>query len=506
MLGFILIIGAVALGLSFLNSRSASTAAVHDPMTVDALAAAKKALIGYAVRRGGEPTNPLARPGELPCPDTDNDGWEEVTCTTPVTTPPTFAIGRIPWRSLGIPEPKDSAGETLWYAVANPLRNRASNDNDINSNTLGNLVVRALDGVAVLTNEAVAVLLAPGQALGAQNRSASQSAACAMTGTNIPRNLCADNYLESTNGISNATRNGPFIAGVPSGTYNDRVLALTFDEYLPVVEMRVGAELRNLLLAYRQISDCQCFPWADSWAYSGGVADVGVNRGRFPRQASPEDWGATSIRGVLPALPQWVVANHWHDLIYYSAARLETDGAGVLCFYCSATPMLTVDAMPVSALLFTPGPPPPLPVNRATDPDRDNLTYYLDDAENNNKAACPGSGVEHANNPPSPPPVVVVPPNCDTYVRPISTAPGRDRLFPITACATAATLLAQEALSAACGPGGAGIRPACQVQVDALAACGCAAAAQTIIDEPCRNTLNPGQCQSAITNLFQCNL
>ena len=506
MLGFMLVIGAVALGLVFFNPRGASPAAVDDPTTSNALAAAKKALIGYAVRRGGDAGNPLARPGELPCPDTDNDGWEEATCATPVTIPPTFAIGRLPWRTLGIPEPKDSAGETVWYAVANPLRGRSSNNNDINSNTRGNLVVRGSDGAAVLTTEAVAVLLAPGHALGAQNRSPAQSAPCAITGTNIARNLCAGNYLEATNGIDNATKNGPFIAGLPSGTYNDRVLALTFDEYLPVLEMRVGTELRNLLIAYRQMSNCQCFPWADSWDYSGGVADAGVNRGRFPSQAYPENWAATTTRGVIPALPQWVADNDWHNLVYYSAARLETDGAGALCFYCSASPMLTLDGVAVSALLFTPGPPPPLPVNRATDPDRDNLAYYLEDPENNNKAACPGSSAEHANNPPSPPPVVVVPPSCDTYVRPTSTLPTRDRVFPITACATAATILAQEALSAPCGPGGAGIRPACQAQVDALAGCTCLPAALQVIDEPCRNTLNPGQCQSAVSHLLQCGL
>jgi hypothetical protein len=268
-------------------------------------------------------------------------------------------------------------------------------------------------------------------------------------------------------------------------------------------------------LAYREKSVCQCFPWADSWEYSGGVADIGINRGRFPSQASPEDWG----QGTIPLLPQWVVANDWHNVVFYSAGRASTNAAGVECYYCSANATLTVDGAPVLALLFTPGPPPapgapPASINRANVANRDNLTYYLDDPQNSNKAACPGSGSEWANTPPwldtppSPPPVVVVPASCDSYVRPTSTVPTRDRIFTITdtLCVTAGALLVQEATTEPCGQGGLPIRAACQLQVDALQACTCAVAAQTMITSPCRNTLNPGQCQAALTQLLACGL
>ncbi|MEA3154760.1 MAG: hypothetical protein QOK44_2349 [Betaproteobacteria bacterium] len=491
MLAFMLILGAVSLGLMIYNPRGGSSAPVDDRKSAEALSAAKNALIGYAVRRGG--ATGLARPLELPCPDTNNDGWEEANCNA-------GTLGRIPWRTLGIPAPTDSAGEILWYAVSGPLRTQPSNAADVNSNTRGDLVVRAADGATVLSGEAAAVVFAPGQPLGNQNRDPAQAAVCATTGANVARNLCAANYIETSNGTSNATTNGPFVAGVPSNTYNDRVLYFTVNEYLPAVEMRVGSELRNLLLAYRQNSVCQCFPWADSWAYSGGIADNGVNRGRLPSRPYPENWG----EGAIPLLPEWVAANDWHNLIYYSAGRVETDGAGAACLYCSPSALLSVNGAPVSALLFTPG-PPPAGVDRATVGNRDNLALYLDDLQNNDKGTCPGWDTENANGL-GVPPLLGVPASCDTYFTPTSTAVTRDRLFMVTlpSCALSATTLVQEALINPCSPGGGAVRAACQTAADALATCTCAPAAQTLITPPCYNTLNPGQCQSAVTQLIGC--
>ena len=78
-----------------------------------ALAKAKEVLIHYAV---ADPN----RPGELPCPDFDNDGrlmlnvdfrgGRDVPCAT--------RRGWFPFRSLGVEELRDGTGERLWYAVA----------------------------------------------------------------------------------------------------------------------------------------------------------------------------------------------------------------------------------------------------------------------------------------------------------------------------------------------------------------------------------------------------
>ena len=170
------------------------------------------------------------------------------------------AIGRVPWKTLGIPEPQDGNRETLWYAIAGPFRNKNMSAAPINSDTLGNLSVYLGSSATVLTSQAVAVLFAPGPALGTQNRGAS-TAACSTTGTSIARNLCAANYLESTGGGNNAQTGGPFIQAQSSATFNDRVLAITNADLMPLVEQRVAQEMMALLEAY--YNAIGVYPWTD---------------------------------------------------------------------------------------------------------------------------------------------------------------------------------------------------------------------------------------------------
>ena len=486
----VLVLGASSVGMMFYNPRAAN--AVDERRSGDALAAAKDALVAYAVGRGT--ATGLARPGELPCPDTNNDGIEEPTCTA-------GTIGRIPWKTMGIAEPKDSAGETLWYAIAGPFRTQPSNTSRINSNTRGNLVVRGPDGVAVLTGEAVAVLFAPGPTLGSQIRSGA-TATCATTGSTVPQNRCAANYLEGTNGTNNAVTNGPFIAGPRGNTYNDRVLHVATTDLIPTVEMRVGNELRALLLEYRTKSECRCYPWADSWLYSGGIADIGLNRGRFPSVAYPENWG----EGAIPRLPAWVAANDWQNVAYYSAAKQETDGAGSKCIFCSPAQTLTVTGSAVSALVFTPGTPTP-GIDRTLAANINNLATYLEDPANNDVAICPGVTTENANtilNIVKP----IVPAACDIYVKPTSTRMDRDRIFtvsttPTSQCAPAARALLE---NAPCKDNSADqISGVCAEAAAQLATCSCAAVAQQLLVVPCRNTLNSSHCPAPIAQLKTCN-
>ena len=98
-------------------------------------------------------------------------------------------------------------------------------------------------------------------------------------------------------GTSNrGSTTGPFIVGAPTGTFNDQLVYLNTNELIPIVEMRVGNELKRLLTEYRLKSDCQCYPWADTWPYSGGIAEVSQNRGRFPTEPVPEPWGNEPFR------------------------------------------------------------------------------------------------------------------------------------------------------------------------------------------------------------------
>lgn len=498
--------------------------------TADLMASTKAALIGYAVRRGRTtcsvpniPINALVcnpelaeRPGELPCPDsnppgTANAGVAAATCIA-------GAIGRVPWKTLGIPEPRDSAGETLWYALSGNFRTRAAWSPlapiDINSDTRGTITVRAADN-SVLTTEAVAVIVAPGASQGAQqNRSTTDTLLCTALNSTPARNLCPANYLETvtfnsiTRSVTAVTIPDPATAGV-----NDRVIYFSTSEVIAPVEMRVAGEVKKLLEGYRANSGCQCYPWADTWEYSGGIADLGQNRGRFPTVPYPHAWGV----GAIPVLPPWLEANDWHNLIWYSVAKTNTAGGGQLCRTCSTLNQLAITGQPaVSVVFFTPGTPldglprvfegnSPPPGGSTTR--RDTLSVYLQDAENNNgaSASCPESN-EIGNTPAS----TMLPgaTSCDTYVVPSATARDRDRMHTLTSTPPSMCSRASQVLTnmGPCRISGNTVSAMCTAAVNELSAngCACTAAGQAMLQAPCR--IDPGlnQCQAHINVLNSC--
>ncbi|MBI2294901.1 MAG: hypothetical protein HYU76_02395 [Betaproteobacteria bacterium] len=406
---FVALLVGVGVGLFTYGAvRSVSLNQQQDVKTRLAMTLARDALIGWSVARTTTGALPNARPGELPCPDNNNDGFEDGSCVA-------GAIGRVPWKTLGIPEPKDDAGETLWYAIAGPFRIWNLTFTAINSDTKGNVTVYADSTATPLTREAVAVLFAPGPAVGAQIRDAT-AALCPTTGTTIARNLCAANYLETAAGVNNAINNGPFISAQSSAGFNDRLLVITTTELMPSVEQRVGRELRGILSSYKTATaalgynaGAGVYPWAD---LSNGFSDappyevvgVGRNRGRVPAfGASPRNWGDPGPP-VVPTLPAWFVNNDWRLVTYYSAGQNFLEAGG--CSTC-VNPTLSVDGVSgKEVVILMPGPagpsrPPAVPLSDPTF-----WSYYLEDGPNSDQSD-------------------------DLYVTPSSTAYTRDRIYAI---------------------------------------------------------------------------
>ena len=135
------------------------------------LAQAKAALIGYAATY--KETHPGELAGYLPCPDTNNDG--EYTPADDCGLKDVSVVGRLPWKTLGLPPLRDGDGECLWYAVSG----RAKNDHkaDVyNWDTPGQFVVQTPSGqvLAGATPHArpLAVIFSAGRPINGQNRSA----------------------------------------------------------------------------------------------------------------------------------------------------------------------------------------------------------------------------------------------------------------------------------------------------------------------------------------------
>ncbi|HKQ26901.1 MAG TPA: hypothetical protein VJT81_20850 [Burkholderiales bacterium] len=284
--------------------------------TTDALAQAREALIGYAAGDNN-------RPGSLPCPDTDNNGSSELfpgsNCEDYVTGSNVY-IGRLPWRTLGLPDLRDGSGERLWYAVSRQFaRNPTCMPNcPLTSDTLGQLTVT---GIAPATN-AVSIIFAPGATLGSQSRGSANE--------NNPTN-----YLEGENADGN---NPTFTTAADSSTFNDRLLAVTNGDLMPAVERRVAREMMRILQNYKTATGV--YPWADR-ADGNSDGDVFVqawNHSRFPcNDALPTNWGS----GGTPSLPPWLTdscftnpVTGWTSVILYAVARNRLQNG---CTNCTAT-------------------------------------------------------------------------------------------------------------------------------------------------------------------------
>ena len=230
--------------------------------TEAALAAARDALIGYAA---SYPDQHAGRhgPGYLPCPDRSGNGSPNTPC-------PAASLGRLPWRRLGLHDPRDGAGERLWYALDRRFRANGYKHRPLNGDTAADLVVDGRSGVA-------AVILSPGPALAFQDRSRDR--------------FDPAQYLEGGNEAPGnrtyVSRGAP--SSLPDDRFNDRVAAISRDELMAAAGRRALAAARAAIEGYRDAPwNSGVLPWLAPWtAPAGGALPVpGVTAGRLPLATS----------------------------------------------------------------------------------------------------------------------------------------------------------------------------------------------------------------------------
>jgi hypothetical protein len=271
---------------------------------------AKLALTGWVANKAVEAGE--NNPGRVPCPEapgyigTANEGVAAGNCSLP-------AVGRLPWRTLGLSKLLDSSGEPLWYVVSQgwALPN-AGATLTINSNSLGQLT---LDGVA---NAAVALIIAPGSAL---NVGASSGCTARVQTHN---SLAPDvrDYLE----CENADADSSFVTSKPSAMFNDQVVAVTTSDILPGLEAAISKRIeREIVPALRTVyggsfnvsATTPVYPYAAPFADPGpgsgtsnyqGVA--GTYQGLLPFNQTLNCSASASNPRCLPNLVTWA-ATPW---------------------------------------------------------------------------------------------------------------------------------------------------------------------------------------------------
>lgn len=300
----LLLLGVSAAIYTTASSTSVSIANRQAEQTAKTLAQVKEALIGYAA------SNPN-QPGVLPCPDNDNDGSADSPCGALGVT----AIGRLPWKTLKLPDLRDGSGECLWYAVSANFKNSGvSGPSSVNSDSPGTLVVNDTGGTPVYSgsNAVLAIVFAPGGTLSGQDRSPSSTTVCG-------GNTTVANYLEGSN--QNGAATNTFVSGQATTTFNDKLLPITSDALFQVTEYRVAREIRANLAAYFAAN--LYYPFANSYADSTYGCTPLLTRGRIPNPGNysiSADCAGLADWPVASQPPAWFVANNWHLLTYYTVA------------------------------------------------------------------------------------------------------------------------------------------------------------------------------------------
>lgn len=355
----------VVVGLAFFigNLTPQAIEARRAQNTDEALARAREALIGYALRFREHQTaqgQPNWVYGFLPLPDLGHNpsNWTDrnnnPSCQAEGCDAANFAgnalnatvIGRLPWRALGIEPLRDGSGECLWYAVAGSHQ-RIMPGTPMNWDTLSHLDVVVANGGAALAaalasahERPVAVIFAAGPPLSGQNRSTDATYDVTQCGGNYDARNYLDphtatalggvtNYLAGTNNASAVTdpnapkplslqgrvfaSGGNFLPNACTGgdcdlVANDVGLSLTGDALFGAI--RKNANFRTDI---NSMLDRMTFCLQDQIAAGGAFAPVPItgfapadkSAGRIPGDACYAD-------GVAPQ----GYFSHYRDLVF----------------------------------------------------------------------------------------------------------------------------------------------------------------------------------------------
>jgi hypothetical protein len=318
--------------------------------------------------------------GDLPCPDLLNDGTSGSSCSSAGGT----TLGRLPWKSLGLPDLRDGSGERLRYAVSDSFKNNPA-IGILNSDSRGGITVRNRSGTMIhdgsnpdqyTPSGVIAVIMAPGQVLQRQGAAAAQDRGC--TGDSDVANCMATgvcsstatarcnpaNYLDTVGpptltvvGATGSTEDNANLAdgsnanGFINGdvfdangnvAVNDRLITITYADLMPLMERRVAKEVLNCLNAYAaQPQNGGRYPWAAPIATTTSPYNdqTGTRFGRIPDgpfSATLLGLGGsvtTLICSLTPGLCMfsgWPAScsipvgswwNNWKEMVFYGVAE-----------------------------------------------------------------------------------------------------------------------------------------------------------------------------------------
>lgn len=361
----ILIMGVTAALVGALSKVALQTA--RNERSADLLAQAKEVVIGYALNATGS----SQRLGDLMRPDvahesptTNYDGTSDgcLDVTKPNGLPLTTSIanvrclGRLPWKNYSLaidsPSQNDPLGYMPWYAVSSNLMDPDTVAVKLNSELLTDppphpwLTVRDMKG-NILSNRVVFILFIPGVPLSGQSRPTSPlgGAGQYLDSITVPAG-CTAPCVPGT--YSNSDMDDSFIMGDehrwmadpadptkqiedPTYQFNDKLLYVTIDELMPLIEKRIAREVKSCLDDYAAwpTNTNHRYPWAalvsDTTAYPNRDGSFHVHFGRMSETPNISiSSGGTPPTGTLLSYIQNVQTALTNYLANPTSGRLST--------------------------------------------------------------------------------------------------------------------------------------------------------------------------------------
>ena len=344
--------------------------AMHKTMASFALA--QQALLSYSNQPLGLTQCEMncQRPGDLPCPDRNNDGLAETSCSN------TARLGRLPWKTLGLGDIRDGSGERLWYAVSERYKNNPR-ILPLNTDTPGSWSIRSPEGVvwdATQGTGVVAVIIAPMQPLVRKDGWLQQR--------NDASSEVVKHYLDIADQGDNASavENSAygFVQASPSISFNDVVWPVTATMMHRYMQQQVLSELKRAVRCAH--NPCAALPMAAAITDSSclGVQSLTAGQclpassglGRLPLDAAAH-W-PLAMQQVLDgdARHHWFQQNGWREQVFYqsgpprttlvisgekllSQVRSTPTEKGVLTAYLEASTLQTLQIPDVTALTIS---------------------------------------------------------------------------------------------------------------------------------------------------------
>ena len=346
--------------------------ATRQEKTSGALVQAKQSLIAWSVLQGDLGAGADARPGTLPCPDTNFfgsslSGYAAGSCSAAGGT----SIGRLPWKTLGIEMLRDANGYPLWYAVSDNFRRPGLTNAAINSDSKGTLQIYAQDGTSLLTpngEELAAVIFSPGAPLPGQDRIAAPNAAAS--------------YLDTGGGRNNGSASGPFIQGPVKNVQgetivNDQLLGISAKELIAALERRALKAAQVALGTYAAAHSGKLPNPGGSTGTNCTSTITNVTTYNSSTDACTSDnstcFGRLPEDALAPYVANWFQRNGWGRVMTYAVNKnVVQDPSSPTC-----STALKVDGQPKNYVIVAPGTAQGTALRPST-----SLADYLEDPAN----------------------------------------------------------------------------------------------------------------------------